>query len=305
MAADKPQSQIRDFIYNNMTSEQAHKQLGFSRKELLNHVVAAMQRPRTTPKEVDTESDSAGSSKDGGEQDPTSRADSPPAPSGATNSPLNEDRSEKGPERITLDSDHSGDSLSASSDEAEALPGLDLEFASVNIPQLRGMILEKKSFKALRRLIYADTQPRKAMSTAKMHLPSKLARADKTLESCVDQAYLAIAALEGGQTEVARVLLNNMAANLELERRKAIAEALGVEDSASDISRDGRTDLFSPEERQSLPSFRDKQKTRKSKPGKTKAKANADRSFRPSTDSKNGRKPSGGDQKGDRHQPRE
>jgi len=132
-----------------------------------------------------------------------------------------------------------------------------------------------------------------------------LARTDKMLESCVDQVYLAIAAVEGGHTEIARVLLNNMAANLEVERRSAIAEALGVEDAATDISRDGRTDLFSCEERERLPSFRGKQKTRKNKPARAKAKPNPDRSFRPSFDPKNGRKPSGGDRKSDRHYPGE
>jgi len=167
------------------------------------------------------------------------------------------------------------------------------------------MILKKESFKALRRLVLGTTRPRKAMSAAKMHLPSRLARTDKMLESYVDQAYLAVAALEGGQTEIARVLLNNMAANLEVERRSAIAEALGVEDEATDISRDSRTDLFSFEERERLPSFRDQKKSRKSQPKKAKAKPNADRSFRPPTDAKNGRKTAGDDRKNGRHQPGE
>jgi len=169
--------------------------------------------------------------------------------------------------------------------------------------QLSELAVEE-SFKALRRLILAS-KPRKAMSAAKMHLPSRLARTDKTLKSCVDQVYMAIAALEGGRTEIARVLLNNMAANLEVERRSVIAEALGVEDAATDISRDSRTDLFSLEERARLPSFRDKQKSRKSTSGRAKTKPNTDRSFRPPSDSKNGRKTNGGDRKGDRHHPGE
>ena len=189
-----------------------------------------------------------------------------------------------------------------SSDEDDPLNDLDLEFASIGIAELQGMILKKESFKALRRLVLAHTRPRKAMSTAKMHLPSGLARTDRTLESCVDQTYLALAAIEGGQIDIARLLLNNMAANLEVERRSAIAAALGVEDEATDISRDGRTDLFSFEERERLPSFRDQRKPRKSQSKTAKAKPKADRPFRPSTDPKNGRKTSGGDRKGGRRQ---
>ena len=273
VAADKPATQIRDFIFGNITKEQA-RTLGFSRSNLLKAVTEGKKSSQPAPLGVDQEPESDA---------PKDEAAAVPAP-------------------VTIDSDRSEDS-SSSSDEAEALPGLDLEFASVNIPELQGMILKKESFKALRRIILANTRPRKAMSAAKMHLPSRLARTDKTLESCVDQVYLAVAALEGGQTEIARVLLNNMAANLEVERRKSIAEALGVEDAAADISRDGRTDLFSLEERERLPSFRDKKKSPKSKPGKAKAKPNADRSFRPPSEPKNGRKTGGGDRKGDRHQP--
>jgi len=281
VAANVSATQIYDFIYSNMTKTQATS-LGFSRKELYNTVLASKKSPQPTPHEMDQE------------QTPTAST------SEALTPPTSKEETQTAPTMIT--SDTSGDSSSESSDETESLTGVELEFVSIGVPELQGMILKKESFKALRRLVLANIRPRKAMSAAKMHLPSGLARTDKMLESCVDQTYLAIAALEGGQTEVARVLLNNMAANLEVERRSAIAEALGVEDAATDISRDGRTDLFSVEERERLPSFRDQHKSRKKQPRKAKAKPNADRSFRPSTDSKNGRKTSGGDQKGSRHQ---
>ena len=281
VANGKPATQIHDFIFS-MDPEQS-RALGFSRTELYIYVIAIRRSAQLTPHSMSQEPE-------------------PETPSSDTTT-SSASKDEEGTKDMVT-SDTSKDS-STSSNEAEGLYGIDLEFVSIGIPELQGMILKKESFKALRRHILANNRPRKAMSAAKMHLPSRLARSDKTLESCVDQAYLAIAALEGGQTEIARVLLNNMAANLEVERRSAIAEALGVEDAATDISRDSRTDLFSFEERERLPSFRDQQKSRKSQPRKAKAKPNADRSFRASTEPKNGRKPSGGDRKGGRHQPGE
>ncbi len=279
IAANKSAKQLHAFIYT-LSGEQA-RELGFSRTELYNYAIKKSSQP--APQEVDQEPE-------------TARVSTPTAP---------KDGTEAVPAPVIVDSENSENSLSESSDETEALSDLDLEFASIGVPELQGMILKKESFKALRRLVLANTRPRKAMSTAKMHLPSQLARTDKMLESCVDQTYLVIAALEGGQTEIARVLLNNLAANLEVERRSAIVAALGVEDEATDISRDCRTDLFSFEERERLPSFRDQQKSRKSQPRKAKAKPDVDRSFRPPTDAKNGRKTRGGDRKGGRHQSRE
>jgi len=281
--AKAPTTQMSDYIYSNLTSEQT-KALGFSRTQLYNYVLECRKNLQSAPQ--------------GKNQEPKPAATT----SGSPNSPDSKD--EEGPE-TPPEIDTSGNSSPALSDEAEDLPGIDLEFASIGIPELQGMILKKESFKALRRLIIANNRPRKAMSAAKMHLPSRLARTDKMLESCVDQTYLAIAALQGGQTELARILLNNMAANLEVERRSAIVEALGVEDAATDISRDSRTDLFSFEERERLPSFRDQQKSRKSQTKKAKAKPNTDRSFRPPPDPKNGKKTSGGDRKDGRPQPRE
>ena len=284
VAAGTSATQLQEFINACITQDQANK-LGFSRTDLGKYLVASRKNSPQAPRKTNKEQ----------------------KPSAPTSTSLNASTSTdgKGTETTMDSSDTSGTDSSASSDDAEVVPGIDLEFASIDIPDLQEMILKKESFKALRRLVLANTRPRKAMSAAKMHLPSGLAHTDKTLESCVDQAYLAIAALDSGQTDVARILLNNMAANLELERRRAIAVALGVEDAVTDISRDGRTDLFSFEERERLPSFRDQQKSRKSQPRKTKAKPNADRSFRPSTDPKNGRKTSGGDRKDGRHQPRE
>ena len=249
VAAGKPATKVRDFLYDNMTAEEA-KAHGFSRSKLYSVLLENRRNPQPDPP-------------------PVVSPDSKPSVPITDDSESSASKVAAGPVPAPppVDPHHSDDSLPASSDESDGSPGLDLEYAHINIPELQGMILKKESFKALRRLIVANNRPRKAMSAAKMHLPSRLARADKTLESCVDQVYLAIAALEGGQTDVARVLLNNMAGNLEVERRNAIAEALGVEDAATDISRDGRTDLFSFEERERLPSFREKQqKSRKSQP---------------------------------------
>ena len=280
VAAGTPAKRIYDFIFSNITAEQA-RDVGFSRTELYNTVLANRLNPQPDPLKDQERILTATTSDAGNSAAPTDKQGTEIPP-------------------VLPVSDALQDPPPTSSDEFD---GLDLEFASIGIPELQGMILKKESFKALRRMIISNARPRKAMSAAKMHLPARLARTDKMLESCVDQVYLAIAALEGGQNEIARVLLNNMAANIEVERRNAIAEALGVEDAAADISRDGRTDLFSFEERERLPSFRDKQQPRRSKPAKAKAKPNADRSFRPPADSKNGKTTGGGDRKSGRHQP--
>jgi len=290
--AKKSNNELSDFINGEITKQQA-KDLCISRNDLLKFMIAWRNQLYPTSQTVDEKSKSSEATKEGKEETSTPKAVEPTAPNEAAKTAASP---------VTVNSDSSESSSAASSDEDDSLTDLGIEFASIGIAELQGMILKKESFKAIRRLVLANTRPRKAMSAAKMHLPSGLARTDRTLESCVDQTYLALAAIEGGQTDIARLLLNNMAANLEVERRAAIAAALGVEDEATDISRDGRTDLFSFEERERLPSFRDQNKSRKKQPKKAKAKPSSDRSFRPSTDSKNGRKASGGDRKGSRHQ---
>jgi len=275
VTADTSANQMHDIIFSGISADEA-KAKGYSRTDLYNLVLAIRKSTVLAPQDTSQEPGAA--------------------PADILQVSMGKEGTVTSPEKVTSGTPESPSSESSEENEDET--GIDLEFASIGIPELQGMILKKESFKALRRHILANTRPRKAMSAAKMHLPSRLAHTDKTLESCVDQTYLAIASLEEGQVGIAKLLLNNMAANLEVERRAAIAAALGVEDEATDISRDGRTDLFSFEERERLPSFREQSKSRKKQSKKTKTKSNTDRSFRPSTDTKNGKKTGGSDRKG-------
>ncbi len=107
IAANKPAKHIYDFIFS-MSGEQA-RNLGFSSTELYDAIIAV--RSRST----------AGTLTD--EKTPTSRAANSTALKDGTGA---------------LPSTRSEDFSSESSDEADSSPGLDLEFASIGVPELQG-----------------------------------------------------------------------------------------------------------------------------------------------------------------------